>query len=69
MSVVSTEHRETLSPKVEAVPKNDRKRFQEIVEAHRGELLAHLLSIHWIAARRRGSCEGDISPGLARARR
>jgi hypothetical protein len=41
MSVASTEHRETLSPKVEPVPKSDRKRFQEIVEAHRGELLAH----------------------------
>ena len=41
MSVVSTEHRKTFSPKVEAVPKNDPKRFQEIVEAHREELLAH----------------------------
>jgi RNA polymerase sigma-70 factor (ECF subfamily) len=41
MSVAPTEHRESLSSKVESVPKNDPKRFQEIVEAHRGELLAH----------------------------
>jgi hypothetical protein len=31
MSVASTEHRETLSPKVEPVPKNDRKRFQRLL--------------------------------------
>lgn len=37
----STKYRKAPSPKLKAVPKNDPKRFQEIVEAHRGELLAH----------------------------
>src|SRR5258708_24846349 len=41
MSFVSTQHSETPNPKVAALPKKDHKQFQELVEAHRGKLLAH----------------------------
>src|ERR1035438_4425534 len=41
MSVVSTEHAGMQSLKAPAFAKSDHKSFQKVVEAHRGELLAH----------------------------
>jgi RNA polymerase sigma-70 factor (ECF subfamily) len=41
MSVVSTIKAETHSLKAPTIPANDHKGFQKLVEAHRGELLAH----------------------------